>query len=249
MLVGSKIDKNIGAAKILHGINIRVAPGEITAILGPSGGGKSTLLRALSLLDPPDQGSVDVDGQIYTFPQTGKHPIPPPWPLVTVVFQQLFLWPHLTLRRNITLPFVQQKQQGKLNSLATADQEIDELLERFHLSAISERFPNEVSVGQRQLIAMIRAFVLKPKYLLLDEVTSALDVEHVSNILDYLKLLRKQGTGVLLATHLIGFAKSAADQIVFIDKGRVVETGGRSLLATPQDERLSRFLSLVEAAS
>lgn len=246
MLSGKNIVKRIGKAEILHGISIRVAPGEITAILGPSGGGKSTLLRALSLLDPPTEGVVTVDDRTYPFPNVGDRATAP-WPHVTVVFQQLFLWPHLTLRRNITLP-IEQQDRKREGLLSATQEDIDALLQRFHLDELADRYPNEVSIGQRQLTAMIRAFVLKPKYLLLDEITSALDVEHVSNVLDYLMLLKKSGTGILLATHLIGFAKSAGDNIVFIDQGRVVESGNASLLSTPHDERLARFLSLVEGA-
>ena len=240
MLIGHEIRKGYRGLEILHGIDLTVTPGKITAILGPSGGGKSTLLRALSILDAPDSGSVSVDGSDYTFPSKNKNGLRPPWPTLTVVFQQLFLWPHLTLRRNITLPL--EKLSTKANG------EVDALLDLFELREHADRYPNEVSLGQRQRAAFIRAVVLHPKYLLLDEITSALDVEHVSKILEHLKLLRDQGTGILLVTHLIGFAKSAADQIIFMENGSVVESGDKSLLTIPKNERLVKFLSLVETA-
>jgi ABC-type polar amino acid transport system ATPase subunit len=247
MLIGQNIRKGYGGLEILHGIDISLAPKQITAILGPSGGGKSTLLRALSILDAPDSGSIEVDGVEYAFPITRKNGIQPPWPTLTVVFQQLFLWPHLTLRRNITLPL--DKLRAKSNGAAAeANNEVEALLDLFELSEQADRYPNEVSLGQRQRAAFIRAVVLHPKYLLLDEITSALDVEHVSKILEHLKSLRDQGTGILLVTHLIGFAKSAADQIIFLEKGRVVESGDRSLLTITKNERLRKFLSLVETA-
>jgi len=247
MLIGQNIRKGYGGLEILHGIDLSLAPKQITAILGPSGGGKSTLLRALSILDAPDSGSVEVDGVKYSFPSTRKNGIQPPWPTLTVVFQQLFLWPHLTLRRNITLPL--DKLRAKANGAAAeANEEVDALLDLFELSEQADRYPNEVSLGQRQRAAFIRAVVLHPKYLLLDEITSALDVEHVSKILEHLKLLRDQETGILLVTHLIGFAKSAADQIIFMENGRVVETGDNSLLKATKNERLKKFLSLVETA-
>lgn len=247
MLIGQGIRKGYGGLEILHGIDLSLSPGKITAILGPSGGGKSTLLRALSMLDAPDSGFVKVDGVEYVFPNRRKNGIQPPWPALTVVFQQLFLWPHLTLRRNITLPL--EKLSAKSNGAAEeANKEVDELLDLFEMREHADRYPNEVSLGQRQRAAFIRAVVLHPKYLLLDEITSALDVEHVSKILEHLKLLRERGTGILLVTHLIGFAKSAADQIIFMENGRIVESGDKSLLTSPKNERLVKFLSLVETA-
>ncbi len=248
MLSGENLHKIYGGREILHGVSLNVVPGEITAVLGPSGAGKSTLLRALSLLDPPNSGTIVVDGKNYVFPGVNKNGTVPPWPKLTVVFQQLFLWPHLTLRQNITLPL--EKDRGRLGpgNAVAMDGEIERLLELFELAELADRYPNEASLGQRQRAALIRALVLKPKYLLLDEITSALDVEHVSKILDYLKFLKDQGTGILVVTHLIGFAKSAADQIVFMENGRVVECGDKFLLSEPKTERLMKFLSLVETA-
>jgi ABC-type polar amino acid transport system ATPase subunit len=247
MLTARGIKKAYDGNKVLHGIDLTVNAGEITAIIGPSGGGKSTLLRAVSLLDPPDAGTVDIDGYEYTFPKRAQNGFRPPWPSVTVVFQQLFLWPHLTLRRNITLPL--EKRRVNLNgNRAPCPPDIDDLLDLFELKEHAHRFPNEVSLGQRQRAAFIRAVALQPKYLLLDEITSALDVEHVSRILEYLKTLRQQGTGVLLVTHLIGFAKGAADQVIFMERGHLVASGGSTLLTAPTNERLVKFLSLVETA-
>ena len=247
MLIGKSIRKGYGGLEILHGIDLSLAPGKITAILGPSGGGKSTLLRTLSILDAPDSGSVEVDGVEYSFPIKRKNGIQPPWPKLTVVFQQLFLWPHLTLRRNITLPLEKLRAKSDGASKEASD-EVDELLTLFEMSEHADRYPNDVSLGQRQRAAFIRAVVLHPKYLLLDEITSALDVEHVSKILEHLKSLRDRGTGILLVTHLIGFAKSAADHIIFMENGRIIASGDKSLLTTPKNERLVRFLSLVETA-
>jgi ABC-type polar amino acid transport system ATPase subunit len=126
--------------------------------------------------------------------------------------------------------------------------ELNSMLELFELDGLADRYPNEASLGQRQRAALVRALVLKPKYLLLDEITSALDVEHVSKILEHLKLLRTQGVGILLVTHLVGFARSAADQIVFMDNGHILESGGPSVLVSPKNVRFRTFLSLVETA-
>lgn len=243
MLTGSSITKKFGSNQVLHGIDISVSPGQITAIIGPSGAGKSTLLRALSLLDPPDCGSVSVDDLKYSFPKkkNGDGPMPP-WPTLTVVFQQLFLWPHLTLEQNIRLP-LKNLDHGKTNG------EVDDLINHFELRDLIKRYPNEASLGQRQRVALVRALALKPKYLLLDEITSALDVEHVSKILDHLQVLRTNGTGILLVTHLIGFARKSADQVIFIETGKILEAGGPELLTSPTNSRLAKFLSLVKTAA
>ena len=117
------------------------------------------------------------------------------------------------------------------------------------MAEYADRFPNEVSLGERQRTALARASALRPKYLLLDEVTSALDVEHVSAVLNHLKTIRDQGVGILLITHLIGFARRAADHVLFMDHGCILEDGPAEILSHPQTERLQEFLSLVETAS
>lgn len=240
MLVGQGIQKSYGVKKVLSGVDVAVAPGQITALIGPSGSGKSTLLRALSLLDPPDQGSVTVDDSTYTFPR--RNGFRPPWPTLTIVFQQLFLWPHLSIRQNILLPRGSGKAEG-------GDAVVAELIQLMDIEEFADRYPNQVSLGQRQRAAIARALALEPKYLLLDEITSALDVEHVSKLLGHLKTLRARGTGILLITHLIGFAKRTADQIIFMEHGAVVEAGGGDILTSPGSRRLSQFLSLVDTAS
>jgi len=241
LLAGKNIRKSFGARSVLHGIDVTLQPGQITAVIGPSGSGKSTLLRALSLLDPPDSGTVIVDACRYSFPLANGNGIRPPWPKLTLVFQQLFLWPHLTLMRNLTLPL---ENHGN----GVSPSELEELIALFELKELMHRFPNEVSVGQRQKVALVRALALRPKYLLLDEITSALDVEHVSRILEHLQNLRARETGILLVTHLIGFARSAAHEVVFMEDGRVVERGEPSILDTPSTDRLRKFLSLVNMA-
>jgi ABC-type polar amino acid transport system ATPase subunit len=241
MLICENINKCYGKHHILKGISLSVAPGTITAIIGPSGAGKSTLLRTLSLLDCPDSGRITVDESPYIFPQNNGDVRVFPWPKVTVVFQQLFLWPHLTIKQNILLPLAKNGADENRDG-------VDLLLDRFELRDLAERYPNQVSVGQRQRAALVRALALKPKYLLLDEITSALDVEHVSRILEHLQILKQQGIGILLVTHLVGFARHAADQIVFMENGAVLESGGPDLLTSPRNVRMKQFLSLVETA-
>ncbi|MCX7176041.1 MAG: ATP-binding cassette domain-containing protein [Proteobacteria bacterium] len=238
MLKGLKIRKSFGEVEILHGIDIQIEPGTITTIIGPSGSGKSTLLRSLALLDPPTSGSVVIDGEEMIFPRDTPVPANFAWPRLTVVFQQLFLWPHLTLRQNAVLPL-------RSRGISSPEDRVNQIIHDFGIAGLADRFPNEVSLGQRQLGAIVRALALQPRYLLLDEITSALDVEYVAMILERLKTLREEGVALLLISHLIDFARRSADQIVFLDGGTLVEQGTPAILDNPESSRLERFLGLV----
>ena len=240
MLKASGLHKSFGDKHILKDVEISIPPGSITCVIGPSGTGKTTLLRSLALLDLPDKGVVDVDGQIFRFPTTAEE-ISPPWPHLTAVFQSLFLWPHLTLRENIMLP--------ARNHNPSAEKDIEGLIALFEMQQFIDNFPNEASIGQRQRVALARALILNPRYILLDEITSALDVEQTARILTKLAHLKERDIGVFLITHHLGFARRAADQIVFMDGGRIEEKGGVEILANPKSERLRQFLSLTEMAS
>lgn len=242
MLTGRNLSKSIGQNKIIDGVDIDLAPGQISVIIGPSGSGKTTLIKLLALLDMPDAGEVSVDDATYTFPLKDKKLLNPPWPKLTVVFQQLFLWPHLTLLQNITLPLAAR-------NVEPPKEKLDELIQIFQMEKFIYRYPNEASMGQRQRAALARALLLEPKYILLDEVTSSLDVEQVAAILAHLKNLAKKGIGILTVTHLLHFAQEAADQILFMEAGKVVEAGGKEVLISPKHERIRSFLSLIESAS
>lgn len=238
MLSCTNIKKSYGDQEIVRGVSAQFKPGTISAIIGPSGTGKSTFLRVLSLLEPADSGSIQIDGKDVHFPQAeGAEPVSP-WPRLTTVFQQLFLWPHLTIRQNICLPV---RKTDRVAPGGLVDQVMRDLL----VTEFADRYPNQVSHGQRQRAAIARAIALKPAYLLLDEITSALDVEHVGIVLDYLQRLRHEGVAVVLITHLIGFARDAADQVIFMEHGRIEEGGTAAILAEPQTKRLADFLSLV----
>lgn len=237
MIIGRDIVKDFGTKRVLDGVDVQVGPGEVCALMGPNGCGKSTLLRALALLDPPTSGEVQIDERTYRYPDTGDNGLSAPWPELTFVFQQIFLWPHLTVRDNILLPV-----QGRDD---VDDTYLAELIETFDLAEFIDRFPNQVSLGQRQRAGLVRALALRPKYLLLDEVTSALDVEQVTLVLEQINLLRSRGAGVMLVTHMVGFARRVADQVVFIDDGKVIESGGPDVLTDPSTERVAHFLSLI----
>lgn len=241
-LSARKISRKSGNKQLLADVSLSVRPGEITALIGPSGAGKTTLLKTLSLIKLPDSGELSIDDLDYSFPLKKGQNVVPPWPKLTVVFQQLFLWPHLTLRKNITLPL--EKRMDSNTSIY-----LEHLIDHFKMREFIDRHPNETSLGQRQRAALVRALVLSPKYILLDEITSSLDVEQVATILSELRLMREQGIGILLVTHLLHFAREAADSIVFIDSGKIIESGGKEVLIHPQEARVKSFIAMAEFAS
>lgn len=246
MLTATALDRQIpDGRKILDGFDIKVKPGELVALIGPSGSGKTTALKALCLLDEPTAGKIKLDDKTYEFPLAGgiENISPKPWPHVTAVFQQFFLWPHLTLKQNILLP-VEDKYPPE-----QVKKHLDELVELFDMRHFINRYPNETSGGQKQRAALARALMLNPKYILLDEITSALDVEQNAKVLECLQILKKRGIGILLITHLINFARQAADQVVFIDEGKVLETGSAKILDKPQHPRFKQFMEMVKLAS
>ena len=242
MLQGSNIKKVFDGKEVLHGVDIEVHPGKISVLIGPSGGGKTTLVRALALLDLPTEGEVIFDGRRYVFPLPRGQSVEPPWPELTVVFQQHFLWPHLTLRDNILLPL--SERPGTPHS-------VDELIKTFSMSGFIDRYPNQVSLGERQRAALARAFALQPKYILLDEITSALDVEQTGAVVRHLLALRDRRIGLLVVTHLLEFARqllarNEGDQIYFLDDGRILGAGGLEFFQTPGSARAKQFLSSVD---
>lgn len=242
MLEAQRISKSYDSTKVLNDVNLSIERGKITALIGPSGTGKTTLLKILAFLEQPDTGSVSIDGVTYQFPLEKSQKIEAPWPKVTVVFQQLFLWPHLTLLQNITLPLTASGQDDNPPRL-------QELLELFDMNHFVYRYPNQASLGQRQRTALVRALLLEPEYLLLDEITSSLDIEQTAIILSQLKKLSSQDIGILTITHLLQFAHDAADKIVFMAGGEILEEGSSDILVTPKHERLGQFLSVLKAIS
>jgi ABC-type polar amino acid transport system ATPase subunit len=241
MLSARHLSFDYGGRPVLTDVSLDIKPGSITVLIGPSGTGKTTLLRCLAMLATPQRGEIQVDEQLFRYPTATNLPTPtPPWPKLTAVFQQLFLWPHLTLRQNILLPMRLQEPAG----VATA---LEELIEAFDMGNFIDRYPNQASLGQRQRAALARAIILNPRYLLLDEVTSALDVEQITRVLGYLAQLRQRDMGLFIITHLLGFARQTADQVVFMAKGSIVERGDVSILTNPQSQRLQQFLAVATA--
>jgi ABC-type methionine transport system ATPase subunit len=236
MLRCSNISKHYAGSSVLQDVSVSVEPGKMAAIVGPSGAGKSTILRILACLETPDSGTLEVDGEQFSYPAAVGACVPQPWPRITAVFQQLFLWPHVTLRKNISLPL-------RLRLVPDIERRIEALVERFDMGEFIDRYPNEASGGQRQRVAIARALALKPDYLLLDEITSALDVEQAAAIIKHLELLKTEGIGILMITHYLGFLQRSADQIIFMEDGKVTEAGGGEILLKPKSQGMQRFLA------
>ena len=234
MLLAKNISKKIDGREILKDISFSLESGEIISIIGPSGSGKTTFLRAISLIDFPDSGSLEIGENKYQFPIKQVENIKYPYPNLTVVFQQFFIWPHLTIRENITLGL-----RGNVDK-----KHFDEVVGLFQMNEFLDRYPNEVSLGQRQRAALARALVLKPKYLLLDEVTSALDIEQSHFILGHLKQIAEQGVGIIFVSHAIHLASKISNKVIFLDDGKIIEEGTSDILTNPKTERLKKFINI-----
>lgn len=214
MIRGTKISKSFGSKLVFNDIDIEICPGQITVIEGTSGSGKTTLLRCLTLLDYPDTGTIGIDEVKYAFPMTGNNCIIFPYPQVTVVFQQLFLWPHLTNRENITLAARKCNHQYQ--------KRLNDLIEYLDMKDFIDNYPNKSSVGQKQRVALARALILDPKYIFFDEITSALDIEQIDNIIKLLLDLKKNQIGIFFITHNLHVAKQVADKILYLENGKGV---------------------------
>jgi polar amino acid transport system ATP-binding protein len=240
--------KSFGAHTVLDGIDLDVGRGEVAVLLGPSGSGKSTLLRCLNHLEKPDAGFVEVGGEVVGYRHDGRHLRELPDRAVTrqrarigMVFQQFHLFPHRTALENVV--------EGQLAAgvrRADAEARGRELLDRVGLGGREASYPRQLSGGQQQRVAIARAVANRPELLLFDEPTSALDPEMVGEVLAVMKDLASTGLTMIVVTHEIGFAREAADQVVFLDGGHVVESGPPAeVLSRPRHERARSFLSAV----
>lgn len=234
MLNAANINKKIAGKKILEDISISLESGEIISIIGPSGAGKTSLLRAISLIDFPDSGSLKINGNSYQFPIQRAESVKFPYPNLTIVFQQLFIWPHLTIRQNITLPL-----RRNVDGVHFAG-----MVKLFQMDSFLDRYPNEISMGQRQKAALVRALLLKPSCLLLDEITSALDAEQSHQIFCHLKQIAKRGAGIVIVSHDLRLISKISDRVIFFDKGKIVEEGARGIITNPKTDRLKKFVNI-----
>jgi len=233
------LEKWFGSQAAVQGITGSISDFQALAIIGPSGGGKTTLLRLIAGLEVPDRGTVAIDGEELLF---SREALQRHRQGIGMVFQAFNLFPHLTALANITLPL--EKVHGY--SPAAAREHAMSLLERFQLSSHAAKKPAELSGGQQQRVAIVRAIAIKPRFLLFDEPTSALDPEMTAEVLEVIEELRREGRDLIMATHHIGFARQVADYCLFVSGGAVVEAGpAAGLFAQPRTAALQNFLAKV----
>ena len=224
---------------VLQGIDCDIRRGEQVVIVGPSGGGKSTFLRCLNMLEIPSSGQIYVDGREITAKGVDLDKVRA---RMGMVFQHFNLFPHFTVLKNITFAPVQLKLQTEEEAVAKAM----ELLRRVGLEEKANAYPSQLSGGQKQRIAIVRALAMDPEVMLFDEPTSALDPEMVGEVLDLMKQLATEGMTMVVVTHEMGFAREVADRILFVDQGIILEEGSpEEVFGNPQSERLQTFLSKV----
>jgi polar amino acid transport system ATP-binding protein len=234
--------KSFGSNEVLRGIDLSVDPHEVICLIGASGSGKSTLLRCINLLEPINSGRIWLLGQEVTAAGIDSNLVRRQ---VGIVFQSFNLFPHMTVLRNITLAPTKALRLSRADAEARAM----ELLTRFGLADKRTEYPDRLSGGEQQRVAIVRALAMQPQIMLLDEVTSALDPELVAEVLDVIRELAGAGMTMLIATHEMGFARDVARRVCFLEDGQIVEQGPPAQLFTdPQDERTQRFLRrIVEA--
>jgi len=249
MVKAEAVHKSFGALDVLKGIDLEVARGEVMCILGPSGSGKSTFLRCVNHLEQINAGRLWVDGEMVGYRQDGdrlltlsEKEIAEGRSAIGMVFQRFNLFPHMTAAQNIMLAPMKVRGVGRKE----AKQRAGELLEQVGLADRGDTYPAQLSGGQQQRVAIARALAMDPKLMLFDEPTSALDPELVGEVLEVMRALAKGGMTMLVVTHEIGFAKSAADSVVFMDEGVIVESGPPGeVLGNPQHARTKAFLAEV----
>ncbi|MFE3173965.1 amino acid ABC transporter ATP-binding protein [Amycolatopsis sp. NPDC059090] len=208
------LTKSYGDVKVLDGIDFAIEPGQVVAVIGPSGGGKSTFLRCLNLLETPTSGSVSFDGEELTGRGVDLDRLRS---RMGMVFQHFNLFPNMTALRNVVLPQMNVLKRSKEEAEAKARA----LLERVGMLERAGAYPNRLSGGQKQRVAIVRAAAMDPKLMLFDEPTSALDPEVVQDVLDIMSELAKDGMTMLVVTHEMGFARKVADRVVFVDGGKI----------------------------
>ncbi|MCT2591817.1 amino acid ABC transporter ATP-binding protein [Streptomyces sp. N2-109] len=249
MVRAEGVHKSFGAAHVLKGIDLEVAPGEVFCLVGPSGSGKSTFLRCINHLEKISAGRLWVDGRLVGYRQKGdkiyelkEREVAAQRRDIGMVFQRFNLFPHMTALENVLEAPMQVKGETK----AVAGERARRLLDRVGLGDRGDHYPARLSGGQQQRVAIARALAMEPQLMLFDEPTSALDPELVGEVLDVMRGLAEEGMTMIVVTHEMGFAREAGDSLVFMDDGAVVESGHpREVLSHPRHERTKSFLSKV----
>jgi glutamate transport system ATP-binding protein len=235
----SGVNKWFGELHVLQDIDLSVARGEVVVVIGPSGSGKSTLCRTINRLESIENGEITIDGQ--RLPDEGKD-LARLRSDVGMVFQSFNLFAHKTVLENVTLGPVKVRRQSK----AEAEKRARELLDRVGVGHQANKVPAQLSGGQQQRVAIARALAMDPKVMLFDEPTSALDPEMINEVLDVMISLARDGMTMVVVTHEMGFARRAADRVVFMDGGRIVEDADpETFFTNPQSDRAKDFLSKI----
>ena len=239
MIDVKNLSKSFGALEVLRGVSEHIDKGERVVLIGPSGSGKSTFLRCLNLLETPTGGEIIFEGQKITDPKIDINRIRQK---MGMVFQHFNLFPNMTILRNLTLAPVRTGHLKKEDAVRKAM----DLLKRVGLEDKANGYPAQLSGGQKQRVAIVRALCMDPEVMLFDEPTSALDPEMVGEVLDVMKELAKTGMTMVCVTHEMGFAREVADRVLFLDEGKILETGTPDQIFNhPQQPRTRDFLNKV----
>jgi ABC-type polar amino acid transport system ATPase subunit len=239
IIVVKDLHKHFGDVKALNGVSLTVERGKVVVVIGPSGSGKSTMLRCINYLEIPTSGEIWIDGEKMTNDPKKLNAIRTE---IGMVFQLFNLFPHLTALENVTLAQTVVRKRSKEEAAEIAMQQ----LKRVGIPEKADVYPTQLSGGQQQRVAIARALAMNPKIMLFDEPTSALDPEMIKEVLDVMLDLAKEGMTMVCVTHEMGFARSAADEVIFMDGGLIVEhTTPRDLFNNPREERTKLFLSQI----
>ncbi|MDY0220323.1 MAG: amino acid ABC transporter ATP-binding protein [Desulfobacterium sp.] len=239
MIEIENVSKWFGELKVLDNVNETINKGQVVVICGPSGSGKSTLLKSLNGLEPFQEGDIRVDGISLKDPKTNFIKLRQK---MGMVFQRFELYPHMKVIENITIAPIKVLNQSR----SQADKKAMELLERVGIPEQAQKYPGNLSGGQQQRVAIARALAMEPDIMLFDEPTSALDPEMIKEVLDVMVDLARSGMTMAVVTHEMGFAKEVADEIIFMDEGRIVERGtDKSFFENPKSERAKEFLKKI----
>lgn len=239
MIKIKNLEKTYGDLKVLKGISTDIKEGEVISIIGPSGSGKSTFLRCINRLEEPTNGEIDIEGENIVSPKVDINKIREK---VGMVFQHFNLFPHKTVLENITIGPIKLKK----TSQEEAEKIAISLLDKVGLADKKDVYPNKLSGGQKQRVAIARALAMNPKIILFDEPTSALDPEMIGEVLEVMKDLAREGMTMIVVTHEMGFARTVANRVFFMDQGTILEDGSpKEIFENPKEERTKAFLDKV----
>ncbi|WP_335933367.1 amino acid ABC transporter ATP-binding protein [Streptomyces sp. PTD5-9] len=239
LVVLSDVNKHFGALHVLQDIDLTIARGEVVVVIGPSGSGKSTLCRTINRLETIDSGDISIDGR--PLPQEGRE-LARLRADVGMVFQSFNLFAHKTVLENVMLGQLKVRRTGK----KTAEEKARSLLERVGVATQADKYPAQLSGGQQQRVAIARALAMDPKVILFDEPTSALDPEMINEVLEVMQQLARDGMTMVVVTHEMGFARSAANRVVFMADGKIIEQATpEQFFSNPRSDRAKDFLSKI----